>query len=429
MINMQTNSTLTNVSGNGNVSSISSIEDLGKKANEQQKDPQGANKILLMTKDDNLIHDYFHYFECWWDASNCLSGVLLKMPKTEEENTNYWINYTGDILVYMGNSINTEVVTNQSEKDGTYWDLQGLYPFFVGTTSRIKERQNELEIHIDSIGRRFKAKIPDEFRQAFINNQNVRDAFQAICEFLGVYYICPPQTTNVEDEEEETESTDKDGNENDAGEKNEKEKQITALAQAKTIQRKVAKKTAENTSNKKKDSTQNLEEGLETTEEEEEEEEGLSDEDVGDVQMNGFEDINFDANGAIVHGQAVIETSPDMAQTLLALTEYPLHGNYEEEGNEYVLEDIEKLLNGEIFESLHNNVMDYGAITIEPKSASSNDNMSTVNSAGETNNKSDLHNAVNNQIQNSDVGLKVDVQGEDRNNNLQSGKNLIQRSF
>ena len=147
-------------------SSISSIEDIGEKVNEFEKDPEGANKILLLTKDDNLIHDYFHYFECWWDASNCLSGVLMKMPKTEEENTKYWINYTGDIVVYLGNSINSETVNGQNENDGTYWDLKGLYPFFVGSTARIKERQNELEIYIDSIGRRFKAKIPDEFRRS-----------------------------------------------------------------------------------------------------------------------------------------------------------------------------------------------------------------------------------------------------------------------
>ena len=49
-------------SANNTNSSISSIENLGQKVNELEKDPQGANKILLVTKDDNLVHDYFHYF-------------------------------------------------------------------------------------------------------------------------------------------------------------------------------------------------------------------------------------------------------------------------------------------------------------------------------------------------------------------------------
>ena len=381
-------------------SSVSSIEDFGQKANELQRDPQGANKILVVTKDDNIVHDYFHYFECWWDANNCLSGVLLKMPKTEEENTNYWINYVGDIVVYMGNSINTEVITNQSEKDGTYWDLQGLYPFFVGSTSRIKERQNDLEIYIDSIGRRFKSKIPDEFRQAFINNQNVRDAFQAICEFLGVYYICPPHT-EVEDEEEEKKSTNKDGTQNDAGKKNKKESELVTKAKQKVKSKKSSSKkssskksSSSNNKNSTSKDSNNNKDNKDDKNKEEDKTEGL-DNATSDIQMNGFADISFDAGGAIVHGQAVIETSPDMAETLLALTEHPLHGNYAEKGNEYILEDVEKLLNGEIFESIHNNVMDYGAITIEPKAAKSTD-MSTAGTNTNNQNNNNNNNNGNN---------------------------------
>ena len=400
-------------SANNTNSSISSIENLGQKVNELEKDPQGANKILLVTKDDNLVHDYFHYFECWWDANDCLSGVLLKMPKTEEENTKYWINYVGDIIVYMGNSINTDVVTNQGDTDGTYWDLQGLHPFFVGTTSRIKERQNELEIYIDSIGRKKKKKIPDEFRQAFINNQNVRDAFQAICEFLGVYYICPPPTTDLEDEEEEEQSTNKDGEENNANDKNKKEEKLASLAKKKVKSKKTTSKKSKSKS--KKNKTIDIQNGLNNNNEENQEDEdveGLDEEDTGDIQMNGYADINFDANGSIVHGQAVIETSPDMAQTLLALTEFPLHGNYEEEGNEYIAEDVEKFLNGEIFEQIHNNVMDYGAITIEPKSAESNSDMSATgggNTNGSGTSVDDFRKKMGEQTRNTEVGLKVPI--------------------
>ena len=397
----------------GKTSSISNMEKIGEAVNEADSNKEGANNIIVMTKSDNLTHNYFHYFECWWDANNCLSGVILRMPKSETENTKYWINYRGEVCVYMGNNIANSMQETKN-KDGTvnnnkYWDLKGMYPFFQGTISKIKEKPDEMEIHIDSIGKRFQAKIPKEFREAFIYNQNVRDAFQAICEFLGVYYICPPSTTETEDELEEEESAKTDGTENDVTDTLNKENKMAAKA-AKAVKKRQkrtkAKKstsTSKNSKNNKNNSTnienigsKNGNENNNENQEEEQEEttDNTEDEQESDLQVNGYADINFDANGSIVHGQTVIETSPDMAQTLLAITENPLlHGNYDYEENEYIIEDVGKLLRGEMFEELHNEVMNYDAITIEPKVAETTD-MSTVagGTAGATSGDSNSQN-------------------------------------
>ena len=407
----------------GKVSSILDPSKIGDAVNQASKHNEGANNIIVMTKDDNLTHNYFHYFECWWDANNCLSGVIIKMPKSETENTKYWINYRGQVLIYMGNNVPNAMYDTVDEEGTTnnnkYWDLKGMYPFFQGTVTRIKEKQDELEIHVDSIGRRFKAKIPKEFREAFIYNQNVRDAFQAICEFLGVYYICPPQT-EVEDEEEEEESATKDGTENDVNGTLNKENQMAAKA---TKKAKKKKKKSKSSSSKRNKTTQNSNANTSienigaqnsndpNANQQEEEQEDTEEEDSSDVQTNGYADISFDSGGSIVHGQKVIETSPDMAQTLQEITENPLlHGNYDEEGSEYIIEDVGKLLRGEMFEELHNEVMNYDSITIEPKSSASSDMSTTGTTPNNTNNQNNNQN--NNKNNNKSGNSSSSSDGE-----------------
>ena len=275
------------------------IENLNETVNQLSQDQKPGNNIIVLAKRDNVTHNYFHYFELYWDARDCLSSIIIRMPKTDVDNTKYWINYTGDIVLYMGpKNPDQQVTTDENNKSSTtsYWDLQGQKPIFQGEVTRVKEMKNELEIHVDSIGVRFKQKIPEEFRQSYINGQNVRDAFQAICEFLGVKYICPPPF--------DAEDTQTDGTENDPNVTKAVEDSISASVQA---------------------ATQTSEE--ENSEEENSEEETNTITDNPEITMgmqNGYQDISFDANGAIVHGQTVMETGIDITDTLLTLEEHPL---------------------------------------------------------------------------------------------------------
>ena len=47
---------------------------------------------------------------------------------------------------------------------------------------------NKFIIHIEDVGWKFLQKVPKEFRDTYIANQPLGQAFQAICEFLGVDY-------------------------------------------------------------------------------------------------------------------------------------------------------------------------------------------------------------------------------------------------
>ena len=368
--NVQTIESLSNQVGE-------SLDDLAKAVNQQDlKEP--INNITVITAEDNLIHNYFTSMDVSWDASNCLSSAIIKAPKMNTENTNYWTTYTGQLTIYAGYNFTFDYVNSNSystEKDAAnslikYWDNSNITPFFKGEISRVKEKENDIVIYVDSIGRRFQQKIPDEFRQAFIYNQNVRDAFQAICEFLGVVYICPPKTVtdNGETEEEDGEVT-TDGTENNIGVQQNKEQQIKQIAQNKVNQ--ANSSSSPSSSSDTSSNTENQDSSTDT------EDTSLTNNEEIDTPQNGYGDINFDANGAITHGSTVIETSPDMAETLIAMEENPLEKYLEDETG--IVEKVQKFLDGEMFDELHNKVMDYGAITIEPKSTTST-NMSTTGS-------------------------------------------------
>ena len=368
--NVQTIESLSNQVGK-------SLDDLAKAVN-QQDSKEPINNITVITAEDNLIHNYFTSMDVSWDASNCLSSAIIKAPKMNTENTNYWTTYTGQLTIYAGYNFTFDYVNSNSystEKDAAnslikYWDNSNITPFFKGEISRVKEKENDIVIYVDSIGRRFQQKIPDEFRQAFIYNQNVRDAFQAICEFLGVIYICPPKTVtdNGETEEEDGEVT-TDGTENNIGTQQNKEQQIKQIAQNKVNQ--ANSSSSPSSSSDTSSNTENQDSSTDT------EDTSLTNNEEIDTPQNGYGDINFDANGAITHGSTVIETSPDMAETLIAMEENPLEKYLEDETG--IVEKVQKFLDGEMFDELHNKVMDYGAITIEPKSTTST-NMSTTGS-------------------------------------------------
>ena len=66
-----------------------------------------------------------------------------------------------------------------------------------------------------------------------------------------------------------------------------------------------------------------------------------------------------------------------MAKTLTAMDENPLEKYLEDETG--IIESVQQLLNGEM---LHNKIMNYDAITIEPKSTTSTDMSTTGSTTG-----------------------------------------------
>lgn len=317
--------------------SIQSIQNLGSAS----KTTVPSNEFVVITKADNLAHNYFHYCEVYWDIGDCLSQAIIRFSKSNHTNTNYWLKYEGDIWLYTGHDIHKDSKSNQE-----YYDLDvGEPPFFVGEVYDVQEYAYEFEVKIRSIGFRFKQSIPDDFRQAYINGQNVRDAFQAICEFLGVKYICPPQNiqTNA--------NASPDGTEKDIDQTQKKEKELATKIAEKAAKELNETDDTETTNNTEAESTQ-------------------------DMPQQGYSNVSFDANGAITYNSTVIEISPDTSQTLMSMTDDAFSAYTEDDT--HVIDDIKDFLNHKVFEEIHPFYLDYGSVTIAPSSTSS----STMSSVG-----------------------------------------------
>ena len=398
------------------------IENLNEQINIDKQDPKTFNQIIIHTEKDNLVHNYFHHFEMYWDAGDCMSSAIVKFPKTKKSNTKYWINYDGEISIYMGDKASLKTLKQASKTiknaQDTYWFIDGMTPFFKGEIGQIKEKTKELEIRIDSIGKRFKQKIPEEFRQSYIYNQNVRDAFQAICEFLGVKYICPPPSIN--------QTTETDGNENDPNSQQSRE-QNTSQKNISQIRDPDARKAAQKKQNQSQNSSliiatassinkiynqaknnitndvnnQNNNDGQQNNNTTNQNTTNA----IENTQINGYTDISFDANGAIVHSSVAIEEGPDMVETLIAMEEHPLDKYLEDTKN--VAKDVTALLKGHFFETVHNGVANYGSITIQPVSATTS-TPSTVSDPNSDNNGNDGNNNNNNDLTNTNVSKVLD---------------------
>ena len=81
-----------------NAKNITNLDDINTADNQDDKQ-EPMNNIVVITSDDNLIHNYFYDLDISWDASNCLSSAIIKMPKMDTENVNYWATYQGQLTI------------------------------------------------------------------------------------------------------------------------------------------------------------------------------------------------------------------------------------------------------------------------------------------------------------------------------------------
>ena len=71
----------------GNLLSLSNLPNaIQNQLVKEENQNDANNNILVVTEHDNLVHNYFYYFECSFDAVDCLSTAIIKLPKMNEEN-------------------------------------------------------------------------------------------------------------------------------------------------------------------------------------------------------------------------------------------------------------------------------------------------------------------------------------------------------
>ncbi len=60
---------------------------------------------------------------------------------------------------------------------------------FIGRVAQVKQRGMSIIITLQDLGWKFLQKVPTDFRNNYIANATLDDAYQAICEFLGVDFM------------------------------------------------------------------------------------------------------------------------------------------------------------------------------------------------------------------------------------------------
>ncbi len=146
----------------------------------------------IITLADNLTHPYFSSIDMSKDNTSPI-GIAKFHTVYDEQILNYWTNYSDVVVISFDiadlNRENTNSL-NFSELNGLNGRTQNEeYNYsFICKVSRIKQKGKEIIIFLEDLGWKFLQKVPVEFRQTYIANQYLDDAFQAMCEFLDVRF-------------------------------------------------------------------------------------------------------------------------------------------------------------------------------------------------------------------------------------------------
>ena len=183
--------------------------DLFQSLNSNGKNLQVNTQIV--TLEDNLSHPYFSMISLSKNNSYPIGSAVLETPRVPQISK-YWIKYKGAVVISFSMEELNQTNTNTSEflqshqikqynskknkekdKEKKFKPKQRIkneqYNYsFVGKVGKFKEKGNKIIIHFEDIGWKFLQKVPKEFRDTYISNQPLDQAFQAMCEFLGVEF-------------------------------------------------------------------------------------------------------------------------------------------------------------------------------------------------------------------------------------------------
>lgn len=163
--------------------------------------------ISVITLSDNINHTYCSKIK--WEKDNALpiSVAQLIMPYNEEISE-YWIKYSGAVVIHANlnshpnNNIASKITSShgislnlrkalgvdiyQDDNNKTHFKNDHYNYAFIGKVSRFKQVGKTFIIYLQDLGWKFLQKMPQEFRNNYIANQTLDNAFQAICDFIGV---------------------------------------------------------------------------------------------------------------------------------------------------------------------------------------------------------------------------------------------------
>ena len=165
-------------------------ENLVKSLNKNGKNLQVD--IQVITLSDNLSHPYFSLIDISKNNYMPIGTAKMEAPYTPYIS-NYWIKYNGVVVV----SFNMVDLDKKSDESLKFLESNKIKQRIVNNeynyslickVSRFKQEGKKFVIYFEDLGWKFMQKVPKEFRDTYIAGQYLDDAFQAICEFLGVQF-------------------------------------------------------------------------------------------------------------------------------------------------------------------------------------------------------------------------------------------------
>ena len=181
--------------------------------------------IAIITLDDNIVHTYCSSISWQHDNASPVGIAKLIMPYTLDIEK-YWVKYSGGVVVHANlnnkpkineNDLATmQQVPNKSvlqEKTDDKIRIQNdEYNYsFIGKVHRFRQEGKKFVVYLENIGWKFLQKVPKEFRQTYIAGQTLANAFQAICEFMGVEFAYSVEKLNEYNFAADGHSVEKDG--------------------------------------------------------------------------------------------------------------------------------------------------------------------------------------------------------------------------
>ena len=196
---------------------------------------QLESDICVITVDDNISHTYCSKIK--WEKDNRfpLGIAQLVMPYSEKVES-YWSKYSGTVIIHANlnshqqsitqamasNFPNTISLNLKSIEDKIDVELDKIsnklhlkndeYNYsYIGKVSRFKQIGKTFIVFLEDLGWKFLQKVPKEFRETYIAGQTLDDAFQAICEFMGVEFAYSIEDLNQYNFSADGYSVEKDG--------------------------------------------------------------------------------------------------------------------------------------------------------------------------------------------------------------------------
>ena len=321
--------------------------------------------IAIITLDDNLLHTYFAKVS--WEKDIFIStGTAKLIIPYSTDIEKYWSTYNGAVIVHanlnslqkIGKMFSLSSKKNvRQEKDKNKIRIQNnQYNYsFIGKIHRFQQIGKTFVIYLKDLGWKFSQKVPEDFRKKYIAGQTLDNAFQAICELMGIEFAY-----SIEDLSKYNFATD--------GYSVEKDGQII-------------------------EDTPSIFEGFKSKEEEKEEQEiKTEDEHMGEsLASPDFESSELIQQKKIEANNQTTETLTVNNNTTESEEENPKIDQYEEDFHE----KIKDLFKGNTLynSNISDPILNYDLITVEPTSTTTNDIQSMTD--GTTPSGSSTENAQN----------------------------------